>query len=125
MNNAFVKILCISSALLAYGCDNPENKDKEAPINGEVSTTNMKEIGGSTEQNTHYAVGKVVSVDNDNREILVDLEPIPTLQWPAETKSFHVPGKENLNNLQTGEVIELYFTEKEPGDYVAHNLRER
>lgn len=125
MKLTLVKILCISSALFVFGCDNAEEQQKSDPLKGDVSTTNMEEIGKSAEANSHYAVGRVTSVDSENRKIVVNLEPVPELNWPADSKSFRVSGKEDLNDLQTGDNVELYFIEVEPGNLVAHNLNER
>lgn len=125
MHSELLKILCISTAIFVYGCDNPDIQKREVPINGEVSVTNLNEVSESAEHATHYAVGKVITVDSEARKIVVDLEPVPELNWTADTKSFQVASETDLNSLQTGEMIELHFADIGAGNYVAHKLRER
>lgn len=124
MDSVLLKTLCISIALLVSGCDDLDTQKREVPINGDVSVTNLSEIKESAESATHFAVGRVITVDSEDREIVVNLDPVPELNWPADTKSFQVAEGQDLDRIQTGEVIELYFADSGAGSYIAHKLRE-
>src|SRR3990167_9898081 len=103
MNSALLKILFISSVCIVNGCDNSEEQKVDVSLNDSVSHVDMNEFGESAEQDSHYAVGRIMTVDNPSREILVNLESVPKLHWSPEAKSFHVGEKENINKIQTGE----------------------
>lgn len=125
MKLTFVKILVITSAVTLFGCDQPEDQKENNPINGEVSNTNMNEFGRSAQKSAHKAVGTVIMINKEKSQVMVDLEPVPELNWTAESIPFQVEDEEELDDIQQGDRVTLSFVEAEPGRYVAQELTER
>lgn len=126
MKHKLLNTLIIASTISVYGCDNPQNEQqKEKLINGEVSTTDMNEVGDPTQHLTHRATGTVTLVDKENSHMVVELEPIPELNRPAESKPFQVEDVDELADIQRGDKVDLSFIEEQPGYYIALDLTER
>jgi len=126
MKRTLLNTLCIVSVIFVFGCNDSKEQFKSSPLKGDVSRTDMEEIGKSGGNSTHYAVGKVTNIDREIREMVINMEPVADLGWSASSKTLQIAEEEQgLVNINSGDKIEFYLKEVEPGRYVATNLNVR
>lgn len=75
----------------------------------------MKSSGPSSR--THQAVAIVKEVDAASGKVVLDHEPVKSLQWPAMTMSFLVKDKKLFDKLTVGKKVNVKL-KQQGADYV-------
>lgn len=134
MNSTLLKVIAFSSVFAVSACDNkPEEQERQEPPQPEASTSIMNESAQAPERimneeaqgPEHNAQGTVSAVDRENNQVVVALDPVPELNWPADTKSFRVEDRESLDKLEQGDRVEFSFKEIAGGQYMAQDMSEQ
>ena len=101
--------------------------DSEASLR--ASETRMgepasKEPAASNEA-VHKGTAKVVSVDPASGRIVLDHDPIASLQWPRMSMEFQAEDKSQLASIKPGDRVEfeLYAAAKKEGEFTLRSIR--
>ena len=70
----------------------------------------------------HTAKGTVKSVDSKAGTVMLDHEPVKSMNWPAMSMSFKVPDKVLMDKLARGKKVEVEF-EQRGKDYVVTSVK--
>ena len=82
----------------------------------------MSKKQSATTPASHTAVGTVKKVDAKAGTVMLDREPVKSLNWPAMTMGFKVADKSLLDKLSEGKKVEVEF--KQMGkDYVITSVK--
>lgn len=123
MNSTFFKVAILSTVVAVSGCGKSDDQDKRenAPPQPAASASLMNE---TTRTSEHNAQGTVSAIDKENNQVVVALDPVPELNWPADTKAFKVEDQDTLDKLQQGDRVEFSFKEIGGGQYLAQDMSE-
>ena len=71
-----------------------------------------------TEQASHQATGKVVSIDRAKLRIKLAHDPIKSLDWPGMTMDFSVVKASLLDGLKEGDAVQFELWKSKPEEPV-------
>jgi Cu(I)/Ag(I) efflux system periplasmic protein CusF len=71
---------------------------------------------------SHHASGVVKAVDAGKGTVMLQHEPVPSMQWPAMTMRFKAQDKKFLEQLKPGAKVEFDFVQRGK-DYVITKVK--
>jgi Cu(I)/Ag(I) efflux system periplasmic protein CusF len=75
------------------------------------------DMSKSEKKGTHKATATVKSIDAKGGTVMLDHEPVKSMNWPAMTMAFKVQDKALMDKLTQGKKVEVEF-EQRGKDYV-------
>ncbi len=78
---------------------------------------------GAETQKIHTGTGKITKVDAKTGELVMQHQPIPSLEWPAMTMEFEVKDPAMLKGLKVGEKVEFDLVKDEDGTFPVVAIR--
>ena len=82
----------------------------------------MEMEGKKGEARTHRATGTVKSIDAAKGTVMLDHEPVASMNWPRMTMGFKAKDKKALERLKPGQKIEFEFVQQGK-DYVITKVK--
>lgn len=86
-----------------------------------ASDTRWERLTVAAEQ-VYKSKGAVNSVDIKAGKLSLNMDAVPSLNWPPMTMDFNVSDKKTLEKLKPGQKIEFDFIEKNKGQYMVTKI---
>ena len=82
----------------------------------------MDKDAKKSQSKTHHATGTVKSVDATQGTVVIDHQPVASMNWPAMSMKFKAKDKKSLQSLKPGQNVEFDFV-KQGKDYVITKVK--
>lgn len=76
---------------------------------------NMEDISMPAAGDTFSTIGRVQSINQADRQVMLDHDPVPALNWPSMTMGFSAAENVPLNDLPVGATIRFEFRQTDNG----------
>jgi Cu(I)/Ag(I) efflux system protein CusF len=118
----FATVLMTSAAVAHAG-----EMMKGMEMKGDMKSMDMKDMSPSrmakdAKTDNHVAKGRVKSVDAKAGTVILDHEPVKSMNWPAMSMTFKVQDKALMDKLAQGKNVSVEF-EQRGKDYVITSVK--
>ncbi len=73
-------------------------------------------------EQVYKSKGTVNNVDMKNHKVNLNMDAVPSLNWPPMAMDFEVSDKKTLEKLRPGQKVEFDFIEKNKGQYMVTKI---
>lgn len=115
-------IIVVVAGMSLSGCDAPHDEtvdrseEREALAEGEDATL-------SHMRREHEMAGRVVSLNKGSREVVIEHEPVPSLELPSDRTQFLVTDTAEISTVKPGDNVEFVLVRDNFGRYVIREIR--